>query len=290
MTATGRLARAVRLRVALVLGLALAAALAARARAADYDARRGAVTDAKPAILENVGVDEVLGSAVPPGLAFRDAQGKAVTLGRYLGRGRPVVMTLVYHNCPMLCGLVLTGIARGMRENGLELGKDFDALTVSFDPRDDPATAAERQHGYLQAVGKPGAADAWAFLVGDEPPIRRLTDAVGFHYAYDAQSKQFAHPAVAVVLTPEGKVSRYLYGIEFAARDVRLALVEAGQGRVGTSFDRVLLTCYRYDPASRKYEPYALGFVRLGSIAVLLGLGGLIAVLVRREMKAKGKR
>jgi protein SCO1/2 len=172
-----------------------------------------------------------------------------------------------------------------MRQVGLELGTDYEAITISFNPRETSALARERQHGYLQALGRPGAEAHWPFVTGEEPEIRRVADALGFHYAYDEKTRQYAHPAALFVLTAEGKVSRYLYGIEFPARDLRLALVEAGQGRVGTSFDRLLLTCYRYDASSRRYEPYVVGFIRIAALAVLGGLAVTLAVFWRREVK-----
>jgi protein SCO1 len=210
-----------------------------------------------------------------------------VRLRDLVPRERPVVLALVYYDCPMLCGLVLGGLARAMRQSGLELGTDFDAVTLSFDPRETTKLAAERQRGYLQAVGKPGAAASWTFLTGQEPEIKALADAVGFRYVYDEKTKQFAHAAVVFVLTPEGRVSRYLYGVEFPPKDLRLALVEAGQGRVGTSFDRLLLTCYRYDPASRTYVPIALWFVRASALAVLGGLSVVLGIFWRREWKGR---
>ncbi len=243
-----------------------------------------------PPALQNVDVEEKLGSQVPLGGRFTDQNGKAVRLGDLFPKGKPVVLSLVYYNCPMLCGLVLTGLARGMRESGLELGKDFEAVTLSFDPSDTTQLAAERHRGYLQAFGKPEAFRAWTFLTGAEQEIKPVADAVGFHYAYDERTKQFAHAAAIFVLTPEGHVSRYLYGVEFPSKDVRLAVVEASKGKVGTSFDRLLLTCYRYDPASRKYEPYALGFVRVAMLGVLGGLGVMLTVFWRRELKSKGGR
>ena len=243
-----------------------------------------------PAALQDVEIEERLGTKLPQGARFTTQDGAAVRLGDLFPGKRPVVVSLVYFSCPMLCGLVLTGMARGMRETGLELGKDFDAVTLSFDPRDTTKIAAERQRGYLQAVGRPEAKRAWTFLIGQEPEIRAVTEAVGFKYAYDERTKQYAHAAAIFVMTPDGRVSRYLYGIEFPARDVRLALVEAGQGRVGTSFDRLLLTCYRYDPASRKYEPYALGFLRIAMLGVLGGLGLMLGVFWRRELKGKAGR
>lgn len=243
------------------------------------------IDETRPAALDGVKVVERLGEQVPADATFTGPDGKPVRLGDLLGRGRPVVVSLVYYSCPMLCGLVLGGLARGLREMGLELGRDYQAITISFDPRDTSRLAAERQRGYLQALGKPGGAADWPFATGEEPEIRRVADAVGFHYVYDEQARQYAHAAAIFVLTSQGKVSRYLYGVEFPARDLRLAVVEAGEGRVGTSFDKLLLTCYRYDPASRKYQPYVLGFVRAAALAVLGGLAAILAVLWRREAR-----
>jgi protein SCO1/2 len=241
-----------------------------------------------PAALQDVGVEERLGAQLPLDARFTTQDGAAVRLGDLVPKERPVLLSLVYFNCPMMCGLILTGAARGMRETGLELGKDFDAVTVSFDPSDTTRLAAERQRGYLQAFGKPEATGGWTFLIGQQPDIKAVTEAVGFNYAYDERTKQFAHAAAIFVLTPEGKVSRYLYGVEFAAKDLRLAIVEASQGRVGTSFDRFLLTCFRYDPASRQYQPYVLGIMRVVMLGVLGGLGLMLGVFWRREIK-KGK-
>jgi protein SCO1 len=240
-----------------------------------------------PPALQNVEIEEKLGAQLPLDVRFTTQDGAAVRLGDLVPRDRPVVLSLVYYNCPMLCGLVLTGTARGMRESGLELGKDFDAITLSFDPSDTTATAAERQRGYLQAFGKPEAKKAWTFLTGSDPGIHAVTDAVGFKYAYDEKTKQFAHAAAIFVLTPGGRVSRYLYGVDFPSKDLRLALVEASEGRVGTSFDRLLLTCFRYDPASRKYEPYVMGVVRVALLGVLGGLGVMLGVFWRRELKGR---
>jgi protein SCO1 len=239
-----------------------------------------------PAALQNVEIEEKLGTGLPLDTRFTADDGAAVRLGDLLvKKDRPTVLALVYYNCPMLCGLVLKGLSRAMKESGLELGKDYDAVTLSFDPRDTVKLAAERQRGYLQAVGRPETPGAWRFLVGAEPDIKAVTDRVGFRYAYDERTKQYAHAAALVVVTPDGRVSRYLYGIEYPAKDLRLAVVEAAQGRVGTSFDRLLLTCYRYDPASRTYQPYVLGFVRITMLGVLAGLGVMLGVFWRRELK-----
>ncbi len=243
--------------------------------------------DRLPAAVQNVDIEEKLGARLPLGARFTTQDGKQVALQDLFHGDRPVLLSLVYFNCPMLCGLILTGEARAMRETGLELGKDFDAVTISFDPRDTTSVAAERQRGYLQAFGKPEAKKAWTFLTSQGPDARAVADAVGFKYAYDARTKQFAHMAAIFVLTPDGRVSRYLYGIEFPPKDVRLALVEASAGRVGTSFDRLLLTCYRYDPATRRYEPYVLGVVRLAMLGVLGGLGVMLGVFWRRELRTR---
>jgi protein SCO1/2 len=241
-----------------------------------------------PPALQNVEIVEQLGAPLPQEPRFTAEDGSAVRFGDLVARrDRPTVLALVYYDCPMLCGLVLKGLARSMRESGLALGQDFDAVVMSFDPRDTVKLAAERQRGYLQAFGRPEAKRSWRFLVGAEPDIKAVTNAVGFRYAYDERTKQFAHAAVVMVLTPDGRVSRYLYGIEYPARDLRLAIVEAGQGRVGTSFDKLLLTCYRYDPTSRTYQPYVLGFVRVSMLGVLGGLSVMLGVFWRREIKAR---
>jgi protein SCO1/2 len=250
-------------------------------------AQSQAVTAPPPAALQGVEVVEKLGDQVPLDLTFTDSSGQPLALSKILAGDKPVVMSLVYYNCPMLCGLVLTGMTRSMRESGLTLGKDFRALTVSFDPHDTPADSLSRQRGYLESLGHPDDRAQWPFLVGQPAAIKALTQSVGFNYSYDAPTKQFAHPAVLLVLTPQGKVSRYLYGVEYPSRDLRLALVEAGSGKVGTSVDRFLLTCYRYDAASRRYQPYVFGFIRIGGMLVFLSLAVLLGVLWRQERKRR---
>ena len=240
-----------------------------------------------PSVLSEVEIVERLGQKVPADGAFTGPDGKPLRLADLLGRGRPVLLTLVYYDCPMLCGLVLGGVARGMAGTGLALGEDFDAVTVSFDPRETSRLARDRQRTYISKAGFPGKEPHWPFLTGQEPEIRALADAVGFKYAYDAESKQYAHAAAIMLLTPDGRVSRYLYGIDYPPRDLRLGLVEAAEGRVGTSFDKLLLTCFRYDPASRRYQPYVLGFIKLGSLAVFGALATTLGVFWRREWKAR---
>jgi len=253
------------------------------------DAGPQQASDVPPAVLQDVRIEERLGNRVPLDLQLVDGSGAPFAFRSVFDGKKPVVLALVYYDCPMLCGLILSGMAKAMRENGLVLGKDFEAVTVSFDPDEKPAQGAERRRGYLQSMGLPDAGGAWPFLVGTEQASRALADAVGFHYAKDPATGEWAHMAAIFVLGPDGTVSRYLYGIEFPPKDLRLALVEAAGGKVGTSFDRFLLTCYRYDPASRKYEPYALGIVRAGGALVLVALVALIGGLLWRERKAKAR-
>jgi protein SCO1/2 len=287
MRAQGAIARAVALAVA-----AVAAAPSARAQ---FWTRPGEgtgdqrPTDLAPSVLQDVRIDERLGNKVPLDVALVDWNGAPFSFRSVFDGKKPVVLTLVYYDCPMLCGLILSGLAKSMRESGLVLGKDFEAVTVSFDPDEKPAQGAERRRGYLQSLGVPDTGRAWPFLVGTAQASGTLAEAVGFHYAKDPASGEWAHMAAVFVLGPDGTVSRYLYGIEYPPKDLRLALVEAAGGKVGTSFDRFLLTCYRYDPASRKYEPYAMGIMRAGGALVLVALVGLIGTLVWRERKTKAR-
>ncbi len=243
-----------------------------------------------PVALDDVRIDEKLGDALPLDAALVDQQGRPFRLGSAFDGKRPVAIALVYYDCPMLCGLMLSGLARSMRENGLSLGKDFAAVAISFDPEEKPALAAERRRGHLQSIGVPEGGPEWPFLVGAGETTHRIADALGFRFKRDPVSGEWAHMAAIFVATPDGRISRYLYGIEYPPKDFRLALVEAASGKVGTSFDRFLLTCYRYDPASRKYEPYALGIVRAGGAAALVALTALIGALVWRERRSKARR
>ncbi len=236
-------------------------------------------------VFKDVDVVENLNQPIPLERSFTDSTGRTVSLRELLREGKPVVLTLVYYRCPALCGLVLTGTVQALKQAGLALGEDFRAVTVSIDPTETPEMAAERKRGHLQALGLPSGSEAWSFLTGREEDIRPLAEAVGFRYAYDAQLQQYAHAAVIFVLTPEGRLSRYLYGVQYPPRDLRLALVEAAGGRVGTSFDRVLLTCYQYDPATRRYGFFVKGFLRTGGLIIFAALAGLLTVLWRREIK-----
>jgi len=239
--------------------------------------------------LQDVDVIEHTGDKIPNGLAFRDPEGHTVELDGLLGN-KPLLVTLGYYRCPMLCNLVLDGLVKTMKAAGLAPGKDFQALSISIDPKEDAQQAIATRTRVHAAAGQGVDGAAWPFLMGDAVGSRMLADAVGFKYAYDAKSGQFAHDAVTFVLTPEGRISRYLYGVDVLPRDFRLAMVEAAGGRVGTSFDRLLLSCFQYDPLNRKYAPYALGFVRIGSGMVFLMLVGLITLLWRKEMATRRRR
>jgi protein SCO1/2 len=274
---------------ALALLAALAAAAApARARAQFWRHRELPSTPpagVQPLALEQVRIDEKLGAQLPLDAAFTDWRGRPFTFRQAFDGHKPVVLALVYYDCPMLCGLILTGMAQSLKKSGLTLGKDYQAVAISFDPAERSGLAAERRRGYLQAVGLSDGGEEWPFLVGTAQASRAVSDAAGFYYKYDQTSGEWAHMAAIFVLTPEGRLSRYLYGIEYPPKDLRLALVEAADGRVGTSFDRFLLTCYRYDPASRKYQPYAFGIVRAGGLLTLVALATLIGRLAWRERR-----
>jgi protein SCO1/2 len=233
-----------------------------------------------------VDVVEKLGER-PADAEFIDAQANRVPLRQLTARGKPVLLTLIYFDCPMLCSLVQKGVIKALNETGLRLGADYLGLTVSFSPRDTVKEAQLRQGGYLQTLANAerAAPTDWPFLTGGERAIRALADSIGFRYRWDADSQQFEHPAVSVILGPDGKISRYLYGIEPSPRDLRLAMVEASQGKAGTALDRVILRCFKYDPASRRYHFYVMGALRLGSGAAALALLVMLGALWRRELR-----
>ena len=239
------------------------------------------------AALQDIDVIEHLGERVPANLSFTDEAGRSVGLASLLNRGKPVLVTLGYHRCPMLCGLVLDGLVKASHASGLKLGKDFLAVDVSIDPEEDTKLLTATQRRVVELAGNGATTTDWPFWRSSSDggaAARALADAVGFRYKYDPDSKQFAHDAVAFVLSPEGIIARYLYGVDYPPRDFRMAVVEAGGGRVGTSFDKVVLSCYRYDPATRRYAPFVMGFMRIGALTVLVALAGLLTVLWRKEI------
>lgn len=239
--------------------------------------------DPPPAqILQRVGIDQRLGTQVPLDLRFRDESGRDVALGDYFGT-RPVVLALVYYECPMLCNQVLNGLTQTLRVMSFNAGREFDVVAVSFDPNEGPSLARAKKTTYVSKYGREGAADGWHFLTGTKQASAALASAVGFRYEWDAQSNQWAHGAGIVVMTPTGVVSRYFYGIEYGVRDVRLGLVEASNNRIGTVADQVKLLCYRYDPMTGKYGMVVLNSIRAGGVLTILALGTFIWVMLRRE-------
>jgi protein SCO1/2 len=260
---------------AIVLASILAAPLSARGQ------------DSPSTLIRKVGFDQNLDAQVPLDLPFRDEAGKTVRLGDYFGQ-RPVILTLVYYECPMLCNEVLNGFVRSLRGMSLDAGRDFEIVTVSIDPGEKPALAAAKKRGYLARYRRPGAEHGWHFLTGDESSIRRLTQTVGFRYVYDPKSDQYAHPAGITILTPKGKVSRYLYGIEYPVRFIRLGLSEASAGKVGSPVDQILLLCFHYDPATGKYNFAIMSVVRLLGLLTLGSLATFMFIMFRRDrLRAK---
>lgn len=234
----------------------------------------------RPELLKEVGVDQKLNDSIPLDLTFRDEHGNSGPLRQYFG-SKPVILSLVYFNCPMLCTQVLNGLDRSLELIPMSVGKDFNVLTVSIDPTDRPVLAESKKAVYLGMYGRPGAAQGWHFLTGDEPQIKQLAAAAGFRYAYDPDSKQYAHASTIMMLTPDGKVSRYFYGISYPERDLRLGLVDASQGKIGSPVDQVLLFCYHYDPHTGKYGLLISRVLQLaGGLTVLCG-GIFLAVLFR---------
>ena len=235
----------------------------------------------------NVGFDQRLGARVPLDLEFRDEAGRRVRLAEYADGGRPVVLVLAYYGCPMLCTLVLNGLLTSLKATGLEAGADFEVVVVSFDPREEPELAQAKKSAYMRLYDRPDEEKAFHFLTGAKEAIQPLTEAVGFRYAYDPVGGQFAHASGFVVLTPGGVVSRYLYGIDYDPRDVRLSLVEAAGGTIGDITDELLLLCFNYDPARGRYGAIALGVIRGGGVLTVLVLGGAIVVMNRRRRRAE---
>jgi protein SCO1/2 len=235
-----------------------------------------------PGPLAEVRFDQQLDAQISPDLLFRDESGAQVRLGDYFG-DKPLILTLNYFDCPMLCPLALEGLVRSLRPLSFSMGAQFDVLTVSFDPRETPQLAAAAAAKYRQDYARPGAAAGWHFLTGTEESIRLLTETVGFKAVYDAEKRQFAHAAGVMVLTPQGRIARYLYGIDLPTRDLHLALVEAAAGKIASPVDRLLLFCYQYDPATGKYTITVMRTLRMAGLATLLGLGGFLAVMFRRE-------
>jgi protein SCO1/2 len=236
----------------------------------------------RPDLLKDVGIDQKLNASVPLDLTFRDENGQTATLRQYFD-GKPVVLSLVYYNCPMLCTQVLNGLERSLKDVPMDIGDQFNVVTVSIDPTERPVLASAKRALYTGLYGRPGATIGWHFLTGDEAQIKQLANAVGFRYAYDPESKQFAHASAIMMLTPQGKISRYLYGIQYSSRDLRLGLVEASEGKIGTPVDQILLFCYHYDPATGKYSLLISRILKAAAAFTVLVIGVGIFLLARSE-------
>jgi len=244
----------------------------------------------RPTPLSRVNIEQRLNMRLPLETVFKDDAGHDVTLGQYFDGKHPVVLSLVYYECPMLCTQVLNGLVRAARTLPLVPGKDFQVVVISFDAREGVRQAAEKKAAYVKMYGRPETADSWHFLTGTLASIKSVTDGVGFRYIWDAHTAQFAHASAIYVATPDGKLSKYFMGIEYSPKDLRLGLVDASAGKIGTLADQVLLFCYHFDPQSAKYTPFALGLLRVAGAFTALMLGGFVAIMLRRESRQKGNR
>jgi protein SCO1/2 len=241
-----------------------------------------------PPALREIGFDQNIDQRVPLDVTFRDERGATVRLGDYFGK-RPVVLVFAYYDCPMLCTQVINGLSSALGVLSLTPGQDFEIVTVSFNPADTPASASAKKAMYLERYKREGADTSWHFLTGDPPSIERLTKAAGFRYVWDATTKQFAHPSGIIVLTADGRLARYLFGIEYGPRDLRYAIVEASDGRVGNAADALLLYCYHYDPMSGRYGFVVMRALRLAGIVTVLALGGFVFLMLRREKRGAAR-
>ncbi len=240
----------------------------------------------RPPGLEFVGIEQHLNAEVPGDLEFRDELGNPVKLGDYFGHGRPVILNLGYYQCPMLCSELLAGLVGSMKALTLQLGQDFEVVTLSFDPRETTEMAAAKKLDIMKRYGRANAASGWHFLTGRADQIKILTDAVGFQYQFDPKTGQYAHATAIVLLTPDRHIAEYFYGVEFSPRDLRLGLVQAGQGKIGNITDTVLLYCYHYDPRAGKYGAVVSNVLKIGGLATILILGTFVFVMYRADRSA----
>ena len=251
----------------------------------------GAVAFAQPGtpasqVFEKVGIDQNLNGQIPLDLMFRNEEGKTVALGSYFGN-KPVILSLVYYRCPMLCTQVLNGMVQTFKTINFTAGKEFEVVTVSIDPTEPYSLAVSKKDQYIEEYGRAGVGDGWHFLTGDQESITQLAKAVGFRYVYDEKTKQFAHASGIMVATPGGKLARYLYGIEYPAKDLTFSLMEASENRIGSAVNQLLLLCYHYDPLTGKYGVVVLNLLRGGGVVAILLVGGFMYVNFRRDRRKK---
>jgi protein SCO1/2 len=273
-------------RLALAILLA-SCALAAQPPSSFREKSSGTASQVNPSDLANVGIDQRLDQQLPLNLEFKDESGKTVKLGDYFHPGRPVILNLVYYTCPMLCGEELAGESSALGVLHFTPGDEYEAVSVSFNPDESPKDAAEKKKIYIDRMNESLAHKTdgvgWHFLTGQQAEIKQLADAVGFHYKRDPRTGQFIHAAAIMIVTPQGKIAQYYYGVEFSPKDVRLGLIEASRNKIGTVVDQVLLYCYHYDPKTGRYGAVVTNIMRLTGAATILVLGGFLIVMYRRE-------
>lgn len=255
----------------------------------DIGSGPGLDASATPEILKHVGIDQKIGASLPLDLEFYDETGTPVELGSYFGE-KPVILTLVYYDCPMLCTEVLNGLNRSLAPLNYSIGEEFKVVTVSFDPRETPQLASQKKAVYTQRYGRPGTKAGWHFLTGDASAIDALTETVGFNYVYDETEGQFVHGSTIMIVSPGGTVSHYFFGIEYPSEDVRLALVESSENKLGTVFDQVMLYCFNYDPEQGKYGVAIMNSMRVAGLITLLAMGSFMIVMFKRDRRRKRAR
>ncbi len=240
-------------------------------------------SEALPPEFQSVDVVEKLGSPVPLDLRFASESGDSVLLSSLLGKGKPVILNPVYYECPLLCTLVLNGLVEGLKQSDLKLGVDYDVITFTINPAEDAPMAARKNRAYLAELGTVQDSSGWHFLTGNKASIDALTNAVGFGYRWDEETQQYAHAASIIFLSPNGVVTRYLYGLEFKPFDLNKALSEAADGTIGSTIDRIVMYCFTYDPTLRSYVPHAINIMKVGGLLTMVLLGGFLAIMWSKE-------
>ncbi|MBX3293752.1 MAG: SCO family protein [Acidobacteria bacterium] len=247
-------------------------------------------TTGLPGPLKEIGIEQKLNEQLPLDVEMKDEDGRIVRLGDYFNKGRPVLIAFVYYECPMLCSQVLNGLTGSLKGMSFDAGKEFDVVAISFDAGefDKPELAKAKKAAYMERYGRPGTEAGWHFLTGSEESIKAVTSAAGFSFKWDERSQQFAHAAAIIVATPEGKLSRYLFGIDYSPKDLKFGIMESAENKVGNIAEKLMLYCYHYDPSTGKYGLAVMNVMRLGGIATLLGLGAMLFVFWRRGKKKEG--
>jgi protein SCO1/2 len=250
-----------------------------------YSLQSGDLKPAVPGELKDVNIEQKLNAQVPLDLVFRDEAGRNVAFSSFFQSNKPVLLVPVYYRCPMLCTQILAGVESALKVVSLNPGRDFEVVAFSIDPKDSPETAAAKKELYVRRYGRPNTANGWHFLTSDERTSKGLADAVGFHYKYDPKTDQYAHASGIMVLTPDGHVSKYFYGVEYSARDLRLGLVEASRDKIGTPVDQILLFCYHYDPATGKYGAITMNILRAAGAGFTLICGAFLVIAIRKDVR-----